>query len=240
MENMNDISKTIPGAGDIILLAKGIQKHYPAGKGETLEVLRGVDMEVGRGEVVAIVGASGTGKSTLLHIIGALDRPTQGDISIDGFDMFSLDDVSLSKFRNKNMGFVFQFHHLLPEFTAVENVAMPAMIAGKSLEQAQNEAMELLRQVQVDSRAQAKPSEMSGGEQQRVAVARALINNPAFVLADEPSGNLDEENAARLHDLLWDLAREKGQTFVIVTHDKQLASRADSLFVLHDGKLLRE
>lgn len=221
-----------------IVQVRDVRKSYATGAKTQLDVLRGTTFDVEEGQVVAVVGASGAGKSTLLHIIGALDRPDSGSVLLDGEDMFSMDDARLAAFRNRNMGFVFQFHHLLPEFTARENIAIPAMIGGASQAEAERRADELLEIVKVAHRAAARPSELSGGEQQRVAVARALINNPRIVLADEPSGNLDEDNAAMLHDLLWTLAREKGQTFVIVTHDGELAARADATLRLHDGKLL--
>jgi lipoprotein-releasing system ATP-binding protein len=223
-----------------ILQVDNVFKKYPTGKNEALEVLRGLSLTVREGEVVAITGASGAGKSTLLHILGGLDRPTSGSVLIDGQDMFSRSDNELAGFRNKNMGFVFQFHHLLPEFTAAENVAIPALIGGEAMEAATKRAMDLLRRVHVAERAGAKPSELSGGEQQRVAVARALINHPKLVFADEPSGNLDEENAALLHDLLWTLAREEKRTFVIVTHDPSIAASADAVHRLHEGVLTRE
>ncbi len=223
-----------------VVQVRDIEKSYPTGAGGTLTVLRGTSLEVGEGQVVAIVGASGTGKSTLLHIVGALDRPDAGSVLLDGQDMFTMEDHALAAFRNRSMGFVFQFHHLLPEFTARENVAIPAMIAGAPLADAERRADALLDVVRVSHRADARPSELSGGEQQRVAVARALVNRPRIVLADEPSGNLDEENAAMLHDLLWSLAAEQGQTFVLVTHDAGLAARADATWRLHDGKLLAE
>jgi lipoprotein-releasing system ATP-binding protein len=222
-----------------ILSVRDVHKSYPTGEGASLDVLRGASLEVGEGQVIAIVGASGSGKSTLLHIIGALDRPDSGAVTMDGEDMFAMDDNTLAAFRNRSMGFVFQFHHLLPEFSARENIAIPAMIGGMPLEAAQARADELLQLVRVDHRADARPSELSGGEQQRVAVARALVNRPRIVLADEPSGNLDEDNAGMLHELLWTLAREQRQTFVIVTHDGELAARADATWRLHEGKLMQ-
>jgi len=222
-----------------IIVVENVYKSYPAGSGR-LEVLRGVSLTITEGSVVAIVGASGAGKSTLLHIMGALDRPTSGGVFLDGENMFAFNDADLAAFRNRSMGFVFQFHHLLPEFSASENIAIPCMIAGLSRQEAVRRADELLDVVRVSHRADARPSELSGGEQQRVAVARALANNPRIVLADEPSGNLDEENAAMLHDLLWGLARDRKQSFVIVTHDAGLASRADETWKLHDGQLYRE
>ena len=221
-----------------IVQVRDVHKSYATGGASRLDVLRGTSFDVEEGQVVAVVGASGAGKSTLLHIIGALDRPDAGSVLLDGEDMFSMDDQRLAAFRNRNMGFVFQFHHLLPEFTARENVAIPAMIGGASVTEAEHRAGELLDIVKVAHRADARPSELSGGEQQRVAVARALVNQPRIVLADEPSGNLDEDNAALLHELLWTLAREKGQTFVIVTHDGELAARADATLRLHEGRLL--
>ena len=223
-----------------VVQVRDIEKSYPTGAGGTLTVLRGASLEVGEGQVVAIVGASGTGKSTLLHIVGALDRPDTGSVLLDGQDMFAMEDHELAAFRNRSMGFVFQFHHLLPEFTARENVAIPAMIAGAPLAEAERRADDLLETVRVAHRADARPSELSGGEQQRVAVARALVNRPRIVLADEPSGNLDGGNAAMLHDLLWGLAAEQGQTFVLVTHDTGLAARAEATWRLHEGKLLAE
>lgn len=223
-----------------IVQVTDVHKSYPTGDDGHLDVLRGASLEVAEGEVVAIVGASGAGKSTLLHIVGALDRPDSGTVLMDGEDMFAMDDHDLAAFRNRSMGFVFQFHHLLPEFSARENIAIPAMIGNISLADAQKRADELLELVRVQHRAEARPSELSGGEQQRVAVARALVNRPRIVLADEPSGNLDEENASLLHDLLWSLAHEQKQTFIIVTHDPAIASRADATWRLHDGKLIRE
>ena len=177
-----------------ILTARGLSKHYPTAVGE-LEVLSGLDLEVYRGEMVAIVGESGTGKSTLLHLLGALDRPTAGTVSFEGEDVFAKSDEALAKFRSRSIGFVFQFHHLLPEFSAFENVAMPAMIAGQSLDRAKPRVMELLELLGIQGRADHRPSQLSGGEQQRVAVARALMNRPGLVLADEPTGNLDTKTA---------------------------------------------
>jgi lipoprotein-releasing system ATP-binding protein len=215
-----------------------VRKSYTSGRGATLDVLRGVSARVAPGEICAIVGSSGAGKSTLLHILGALDRPSAGSVRIDGQDLFALPDAPLAAFRNAHMGFVFQFHHLLPEFSALENVMMPALIGGSTTAAAESSARELLARVGVEQRSGARPAELSGGEQQRVAVARALVNAPKVVLADEPSGNLDEENAASLQELLWSLSRERQQTFVIVTHDLALAGRADSVYRLHDGVLL--
>ena len=207
------------------------------GKGQTLEVLRGVSLEITPGQIVAVVGASGAGKSTLLHILGTLDRPSSGKVWYNDSDVFALSDDKLARFRNRNVGFVFQFHHLLPEFTAVENVAMPAMIGGVSYTDALAKAKNVLTVVGLEERAGHKPPQLSGGEQQRVAVARALIYSPMVVLADEPTGNLDSANATSVHDLLWTLSREKGQTFVIVTHNEKLAKHADRIMRIVDGKI---
>lgn len=200
-----------------------------------LFVLRGVTLSVARGEIVAIVGASGAGKSTLLHILGTLDRPTSGSVHYEDVDVFSLSDDDLARFRNQEIGFVFQFHHLLPEFTALENVAMPALISGMKLATVTDKARELLEEVGLGEKANMKPTKLSGGEQQRVAVARALINSPKVILADEPSGNLDTANAQMLHQLIKDLSRKKGQTFVVVTHNEGLAKQADSIVKIVDG-----
>jgi lipoprotein-releasing system ATP-binding protein len=213
-----------------MLSAKGIKKSYGA-----LQVLKGVDVEIQKGEVVAIVGASGAGKSTLLHILGTLDNPDQGMVSINTENVFTKKANELAQFRNRNIGFVFQFHNLLPEFSALENVMIPGFIGGKSEAQLRNRALELMGLLGIKERAEHKPSEMSGGEQQRVAVARALINSPALVLADEPSGNLDSKNAVELHDLFFKLRNELGQTFVIVTHNTELAAMADRKIELKDG-----
>ncbi|MBL0174515.1 MAG: ABC transporter ATP-binding protein [Ignavibacteria bacterium] len=222
-----------------VVAVHNVTKSYASGAAQH-EVLRGVSLSIGKGEIAAIVGASGAGKSTLLHIMGALDHPSAGSVEIGGRDLLTMPDAERAAFRNANVGFVFQFHHLLPEFSAAENIALPALIAGKSRSEAEARARALLELVHVAHRGDARPSELSGGEQQRVAVARALANEPQVVLADEPSGNLDEENADALHALLWSLAKERGQTFVIVTHDEGLAKRADALYRLHDGALARE
>ncbi|MCS7229396.1 MAG: ABC transporter ATP-binding protein [Candidatus Kryptonium sp.] len=221
----------------MILRAENIHKIFWLGKNVKIHVLKGIDLEIERGEVVAVVGASGAGKSTLLHILGALDRPTDGKVFVNGVDVFQMNDVELAKFRNKKIGFVFQFHHLLPEFTAIENVAMPAMIAGKRFEEVKGRAYELLKEVGLADRIEHKPSELSGGEQQRVAVARALMNSPEIVLADEPSGNLDSKNAEALHDLIFELNEKHGQTFIIATHNEKLAERADRIVKIVDGKI---
>ncbi|HPD95062.1 MAG TPA: ABC transporter ATP-binding protein [Tenuifilaceae bacterium] len=201
----------------------------------SLTVLKGISVEIPEQKVVAIVGPSGAGKTTLLQIMGTLSRPDSGEIYINNQEVSSLRDKALSRFRNANIGFVFQFHHLLPEFSAIENVCMPALIAGKSFNQAESKAKELLDFLGLSHRFQHKPSELSGGEQQRVAVARALINNPIVVLADEPSGNLDSRNKEELHQLFFSLRDKLGQTFVVVTHDKDLAQMADVQISMNDG-----
>lgn len=203
-----------------------------------LEVLKGIDMEINKGEIVAIVGASGAGKTTLLQIIGTLDKPTSGQVLLNGVNAHQLNERKLSAFRNKHIGFVFQFHHLLPEFTAHENLCIPAFIAGVNRKKAENRANELLDFLHLTDRSTHKPSELSGGEQQRVAVARALMNNPDIVLADEPSGNLDSVNARELHKLFFDLRKEFNQTFVIVTHNKEFADMSDRKLVIADGRLV--
>jgi len=214
----------------MILNANNIFKSYG-----DLPILKGVSVSVNKGEIVSVVGASGAGKSTLLHIMGTLDKPDKGTLMIEGTDVFALSEKGLSDFRNKHIGFVFQFHHLLPEFTALENVCIPAYIAGLDRKQAEQRGMELLAVLGVAHRAKHKPSAMSGGEQQRVSVARALINDPTIVLADEPSGNLDSENAASLHQLFFDLRDKMQQTFVIVTHNEELARISDRTIHMRDG-----
>ncbi len=213
-----------------------VVKDYQIDK-RPLRVLKGISLEVEEGEIVAITGSSGAGKSTLLHIIGGLDVATQGDVEVAGVQLNGLAPGALASFRNANIGFVFQFHHLLPEFTAQENIAMPLLIRGAAMKEALNRAAEYLEIVGLSERALHKPNELSGGEQQRVAVARALIPRPRIVLADEPSGNLDSENGERLHKLLWDISRKEGRTFVIVTHNADLASRADRVLSMRDGSL---
>ena len=220
----------------VLLEAEGLTKRYETAAG-TLEVLRDAAITVREGEIVAIVGESGTGKSTLLHLLGALDRPTSGTVRYDGRDIFAKDDEALAAFRNRSVGFVFQFHHLLPEFTALENVAMPALIGGRSLARARPRAEALLESLGLAARADHRPAQLSGGEQQRVAVARALMNEPALVLADEPTGNLDTRTAEHLHDEVVRLSRDLGQTFVIVTHNPSLAARADRVLHLREGRL---
>lgn len=205
-----------------------------------LQVLKGIDLHINKGEVVSIVGPSGAGKTTLLQIIGTLDSPDSGEINIDGIDVRKLSQKKLADFRNKHIGFVFQFHQLLPEFTALENIMIPAFIAGTAKSEAKKRAMELLDFMGLADRASHKPNELSGGEKQRVAVARALINNPSVILADEPSGSLDSKNKAELHQLFFDLRDKMGQTFVIVTHDETLASITDRTIHIEDGTVLSE
>src|SRR5690606_8132478 len=215
-----------------LLRADDLHKSYPTGGGGELQVLRGVSFAAGPGEVIAIVGESGTGKSTLLHLLGALDRPTSGTVTYKGDDIFRKNDEALAAFRNREVGFIFQFHHLLPEFTALENVAMPALIRHVPFREARVRAMALLTVLGLEARADHRPAELSGGEQQRVAVARALMNEPGLVLADEPTGNLDEKTAARLHDEIVRLSRTYHHTFVIVTHNAALAALADRVLRL--------
>lgn len=214
---------------------KGIKKSFGS-----LQVLKGIDMHINKGEIVSIVGPSGAGKTTLLQIIGTLDKPDSGTVIVDGVDVSSLSSAKLADFRNKHIGFVFQFHQLLPEFTAIENIMIPAYIGGISKGEAKKRAKELLDFMGLADRAGHKPAELSGGEKQRVAVARALINNPAVILADEPSGSLDSKNKAELHQLFFDLRDKFGQTFVIVTHDEALASITDRTIKMRDGLLETE
>lgn len=216
-----------------MIVAKDIRKKY----GE-LEILKGVDLEIKQGEIVSIVGSSGAGKTTLLSILGTLDRPDSGSVTINNQNVFDLNDKKLAAFRNKHIGFVFQFHQLLPEFSAIENVCIPALIAKQTKKEAEKNAAELLDLFGLTNRANHKPSELSGGEQQRVAVARALINKPAVIFADEPSGNLDSVNASQLHDLFFQLRDSFNQTFVIVTHNPALASKADRSLQMRDGKIV--
>ncbi|MBP3287722.1 MAG: ABC transporter ATP-binding protein [Muribaculaceae bacterium] len=204
---------------------------------DRLQVLKGIDLTVERGEIISIVGPSGAGKTTLLQIMGSLDRPDSGTVSYDGTDIFSMSEKQKARFRNANIGFVFQFHQLLPEFTIAENVAMPALIGGMSRSKALARAKELLDYLGLGDRISHKPSQLSGGERQRGAVARALVNSPDVVLADEPSGSLDSVNRQELHRLFFDLRRDMGQTFVIVTHDESLAAMADRTVAMHDGRI---
>lgn len=215
-----------------MLKVNNIHKSY----GE-LEVLKGVDLKVEKGKLITIVGASGAGKSTLLHIIGTIDKADKGSIIVNNQNVCTLNDKQLSEFRNKHIGFVFQFHHLLPEFDAFENVCIPAYIGGKTKKESEEKAKELLSFLGLENRLKHKPSELSGGEQQRVAVARALINSPSLILADEPSGNLDSVNSKELHQLFFDLRDELKQTFVIVTHNNELADISDEKIIMEDGKV---
>jgi lipoprotein-releasing system ATP-binding protein len=215
-----------------MISATGITKSY----GE-LQVLKGVDVLINKGEVISIVGASGAGKSTLLHILGTLDRPDSGTVKFEDQIITSMNSRKLAQFRNKHVGFIFQFHNLLPEFTAIENVCIPAFIAKSDASESEKRAVELLQFLGLGERIHHKPSQLSGGEQQRVAVARALMNNPDVILADEPSGNLDSKNARELHQLFFTLREKYNQTFVIVTHNDELAALADRTLVMKDGRL---
>ena len=226
-------------ASKTVLRAHDIHKSFRVGKSR-LDVLMGIDLDIRKGEILSIVGASGVGKSTLLYILGALERPTKGRLELDSRDIFSSSDDELAHFRNKYVGFVFQFHHLLPEFTAIENIIMPGIINGRSLTEAIDAARRLLKEVGLSERENHKPGELSGGELQRVSLARALVNGPQIVLADEPSGNLDRRSGDALHELMWSLSRSKDQTFVVVTHNEELADRADRKIRLADGKITIE
>ena len=221
-----------------LLEVRDVEKSYPTGTGGRLEVLRGASMTVREGEIVAIVGESGTGKSTLLHLLGALDRPDAGTVRYREQDIFAQPDEALARFRNREVGFVFQFHHLLPEFTALENVAMPALIQGVRLDAAAPQARALLATLGLADRADHRPAQLSGGEQQRVAVARALMNRPGLVLADEPTGNLDTRTAEALHHEILRLRDAYGQAFVLVTHNPALAALADRVLTLEGGRLV--
>ena len=221
----------------IVLETEDLTKVYRGGDGGLITVLDGVSLTIERGEMVAIVGTSGAGKSTLLHLFGALDRPTSGEVLLEGKSIAELDDEALSSLRNRTVGFVFQFHHLLREFTALENVAMPMRIAGWDPAAREARARDLLVRVGLEGRLHHRPGELSGGEQQRAAVARALATDPAILLADEPSGNLDHGNAERLHDLVAGLARDLELAVVVVTHNRSLAARADRVLLLEDGRL---
>lgn len=216
-----------------MLQAKQIFKNYGS-----LQVLKGVDLSIGKGEIVSIVGSSGAGKSTLLHITGTLDRADRGELIIDTTLIAALSSKKLAAFRNRHIGFVFQFHHLLPEFSAIENVCVPGWIAGRKTKEVYDKALSLLELLGLKDRAEHKPGELSGGEQQRVAVARALINNPSIVMADEPTGNLDSANAKELHKLFIDLRNQLQQTFLIVTHNEELAQMSDRILHMKDGRML--
>ncbi|MGB7062480.1 MAG: ABC transporter ATP-binding protein [Candidatus Zixiibacteriota bacterium] len=222
---------------DIVLEGIDIHRSFQTGA-ETLHVLKGVDIGIRRGEIVSVVGASGVGKSTLLHILGALDRPTKGKVRLDSTDVFALSDKKLAHLRNKTVGFVFQFHHLLPEFSALENVMMPRLIAGEDISLIREKAEGFLSEVGLGERIHHKPGELSGGERQRVAVARALVNEPQIVIADEPSGNLDKATGEELHNLISELNQKKEQTFIIATHNQLLAQRAHRIITLVDGKVV--
>ena len=223
----------MPGIQLFMIQARNITKAY-----DSLKVLKGISLDIQKGEIVSVTGASGAGKSTLLHILSTLDKADSGDVMVDGIDTGKLNDRKLAEFRNRKIGFVFQFHHLLPEFTALENVCIPAFIARINKKEAEHRAMELLNFLNLGDRASHKPSELSGGEQQRVAVARALVNQPAVLMADEPSGNLDSANARQLHQLFFDLRDQFHQTIVIVTHNEELAEMADRRLMMKDGLLL--
>ncbi len=229
MSDMNDI-----------ISGSGLVKSYKVSKQNKLDVLKGVDITIPENKISVIVGASGAGKSTLLHIISGLDKPDSGQVSMLGTDLFSLSQKKLSKFRNENIGFVFQFHHLLPEFTALENVAIPLLIAGKGKKEAFEKALELIAITGLEGRKNHKPAELSGGEQQRAALARALSNDPKVILADEPTGNLDSNNANAINDLFLKLRDEFGKTFVIVTHNKDLMAIGDNLIEMADGRVIKK
>jgi len=226
-------------SGNTILDCSDLHKSYVLDRrtGTHLDVLKGIAFGVSGGEMVSILGASGSGKSTLLHLLGGLDRPTSGTVRWKGEDIFRLDDEALAALRNREVGFIFQFHHLMGEFDALENVMIPLLIAGKPVKEARSHAQALLERVGLSSRSLHKPAELSGGEQQRVAVARSLANAPRIVLADEPTGNLDSASSTHLAELLWELNRSEHQTFIIVTHNERLAERSDRIFTMVDGKL---
>ena len=217
----------------MILKAENIQKTY-----DDLSILKGIDLEINQNEIVSIIGASGAGKTTLLQILGTLDKPTEGSLSIAGTNPFTLNEKELSSFRNSALGFIFQFHQLLPEFTACENIMLPALIRGINKKEAKEQALELLIKVGLEDRAKHKPSELSGGEQQRTAVCRALINKPKIIFGDEPSGNLDTQSSRDLHQLFFKLRDDFNQTFVLVTHNKELSAMADRALTMVDGKFV--
>ena len=214
-----------------------LHKSFPMGE-QTLPVLKGINLTIQRGELIAVVGASGAGKSTLLHILGLLDRPTKGTVQFEGQDLFGFSEAAQAEFRNKRIGFVFQFHHLLPEFTALENACMPALIQRRQPNEVENEAIAILKEVGLSERLHHKPGELSGGEQQRVAVARALLQKPDLVLADEPTGNLDTHTGEALFSLMRELNKARGTTFVIVTHNDKLSAQADRIVHMQDGQIV--
>lgn len=218
-----------------MLLAQNLYKKY-----SNLTVVNGVSLSVEKSEVISVIGASGAGKSTLLHLLGALDKPDSGTVTIDNVDIFKLPSKKQAQFRNKHMGFVFQFHHLLPEFSAIENVAVPLWISGIGKKEGLIAAGKMLETVGLSGRLENKPSELSGGEQQRVAIARALVNKPSIIMADEPTGNLDSGNAASIHQLFLDLRKEFGQTFIMITHNEELAKMTDRILVMKDGIIKEE
>ena len=221
----------------IVIQALGLEKKFRSGTG-WLDVLKGVSVDIERGSIVAIVGPSGAGKSTLLHLLGGLDRPTQGKVLLDGEEIVNYSDIELAKVRNQKIGFLFQFHHLLPEFSAVENIGLPRRMMGEPMEKAHVRARELLEQLGLGERGHHRPGELSGGEQQRVALARALVNNPSVVLADEPTGNLDRQTGRQVLDIIWDLQKKNGQTFIIVTHDESIAERATRRIRIIEGRIV--
>lgn len=222
----------------VIVRADELVKQYKLSKDKSLTVLRGINLEIYEGEVVSIIGASGAGKSTLLHLLGTLDKPTSGEVRYGNENVFKLSSDKLARFRNSKIGFIFQFHHLLPEFTAIENVSLASMISGKSLKEVYNSAKSILSDVGLADRIDHKPSELSGGEAQRVAIARALINSPSIVFADEPTGNLDTKNSDEVMNLIFDLRKKYNQTFVIVTHNERFSSMTDRTLKMVDGQIV--
>lgn len=220
---------------EILIEVKDLMKSYPVTNDTRLEVLKGINLNILKEEIVAIVGKSGAGKSTLLHILGTLDKPESGKVLFEGEEIFLKKEKQIAEFRSRKIGFIFQFHHLLPEFTAMENVLIPSMISGTA---DKSKAADVLAEVGLKERMEHKPSELSGGEAQRVAIARALINSPSLILADEPTGNLDSENAEAVIELIFDLRKKHKQTFVIVTHNEEFANRCDRIIKLHDGKVI--
>jgi lipoprotein-releasing system ATP-binding protein len=222
----------------IIIQTKDLIKEYKISKDKSLRVLKGINIEICEGEIISIIGASGAGKSTLLHLLGTLDKPTSGEVLFEGENVFKQSSDKLAKFRNSKIGFIFQFHHLLPEFTAIENVSLAAMIAGKSLKEVYGTAKSYLTDVGLGDRIEHKPSELSGGEAQRVAIARALINSPRIIFADEPTGNLDTQNSDEVMNLIFDLRKKYNQTFVIVTHNERFSAMTDRTLKMVDGQIV--